>query len=312
MVGIEEVLTRLEGVKQSGDGWIARCPAHDDHHPSLSIHEGDNGRLLFKCFAGCPYEAIRDALRGRPWKRAFGLPGHAGRAQLGAKERSGLARRILREARDPRGTIVQDYLFGRGWTGEMPKPLCARADPAELARAGIGLAIPPSIRFHPRLWHESGIYLPAMVAAIEDLDGRIVGVHRTYLKPDGTGKAEVKPNKMALGRSRGCAVHLTAGAPEQVLCEGIETGLSILQATGLHVWAALGTSNLGQVELPGFVREVIIAADNDEPGIKAASAAAEAYRAHGYQVQILSPRNEDWDFNQVVEAGRNNGRAQSV
>ena len=194
---------------------------------------------------------------------------------------------IWREASEPRGTVVHDYLFGRGWTGEMPTALCVGADPAELAHAGIGLAIPASIRFHPRLRYAAGVYLPAMVAAIEDLDGCIVGVHRTWLKPDGTGKAEVEQNKKALGRARGCAVHLTAGAPELVLCEGIETGLSIIQATGLHVWAAVGTSNLGQVELPGFVREIIIAADHDEPGIKAARAAAEAYRARGLQVSVI-------------------------
>ena len=151
-----------------------------------------------------------------------------------------------------------------------------------------------------------------MVAAIGDPNGEIVGIHRTFLKPDGTGKAEVEPKKMALGRLRRCSVHLTAGAPELVLCEGIETGLSILQATGLHVWAALGTSNLGQVDLPDFVRVVIIAADHDDPGIKAARAAAESYRESGYRVRIVSPLNEGCDFNQVEEAGRNDGRAQRV
>jgi phage/plasmid primase-like uncharacterized protein len=176
----------------------------------------------------------------------------------------------------------------------------------------VGLTIPSVIRFHPCLKHPSGVRLPAMVAAINDLNGEIVGIHRTFLKPDGTGKAAVKPNKMALGRVRGAAVWLTAGAPELVLCEGIETGLAILQATGLHVWAALGTSNLGRVELPTFVRTIIIAADHDEFGIKAARAAAQSYRESGYRVRILSPQKDGWDFNQVEEAGRNDGRAQRV
>ncbi len=139
-----------------------------------------------------------------------------------------------------------------------------------------------------------------MAAAIETRDGEIVGIHRTFLKPDGTGKAEVEPNKMALGRVAGCAVHLSAGAPGLVICEGIETGLAILQATGMHVWTALGTSNLGQVELPGFVREVIIAADHDDAGIKAARDGAELYRANGYQVRIVSPRTEKADWNDMM------------
>ena len=43
-------------------GWQARCPAHDDHEPSLSIAEGDDGRVLLKCHAGCTPEAIVAAL----------------------------------------------------------------------------------------------------------------------------------------------------------------------------------------------------------------------------------------------------------
>ena len=59
---ISDWLDRLEGVRKSGTGYKARCPAHDDKNPSLSIVEGDDGKVLVTCFAGCPFEAIRDAL----------------------------------------------------------------------------------------------------------------------------------------------------------------------------------------------------------------------------------------------------------
>ncbi|MFH0809199.1 MAG: DNA primase, partial [Pseudomonadota bacterium] len=55
------VLSRLEGVRRSGNGWTARCPAHDDRNASLSINEGDGGVLLH-CFAGCEKPAIMAAL----------------------------------------------------------------------------------------------------------------------------------------------------------------------------------------------------------------------------------------------------------
>ena len=42
------------GAKRSGKGWIAKCPAHEDRSPSLSITEGRDGRVLIKCHAGCP------------------------------------------------------------------------------------------------------------------------------------------------------------------------------------------------------------------------------------------------------------------
>jgi putative DNA primase/helicase len=56
-----DLLAELKGVARAGDGWTARCPAHDDRHNSLSIHHRD-GRWLLRCHAGCGWEAIIDAL----------------------------------------------------------------------------------------------------------------------------------------------------------------------------------------------------------------------------------------------------------
>lgn len=56
------VLERLKGVKESGNGWTALCPAHEDRRPSLSVAEGQDGRCLLHCFAGCSFEAIIHAL----------------------------------------------------------------------------------------------------------------------------------------------------------------------------------------------------------------------------------------------------------
>ncbi len=304
---IEHVLARLPGVKPQAGGWIARCPAHGDRNPSLSIREGDTGKVLLKCFAGCDYGRIIAALDGAPVSGASGRPGAKAKPRLDEKQRIELARRIWLKAREPRATIVQDYLFGRGFTGELPWEADARVDERVRRERRAGLAIPVSLRFHPGLKHPCGSYFPAMVAAIEDLGGAIVGIHRTFLKADGTGKAEVGPNKMGLGRERGCAVHLTAGARELVICEGIETGLSILQATGRHVWVALGTANLGSVEIPAFVREIIIAGDHDNAGMKAARAAADSYRARGYQVRIVSPDQNGFDYNDLLRRAGDGG-----
>jgi hypothetical protein len=53
------LLPHLQGVRSTGHGkWIARCPAHDDKRPSLSIKEGDTGALLVYCWAGCSVQAI--------------------------------------------------------------------------------------------------------------------------------------------------------------------------------------------------------------------------------------------------------------
>lgn len=59
---LDRVLSRLEGVKRHGARWAARCPAHDDRHPSLSVALGDDGAVLLHCFCGCSVDAITGAL----------------------------------------------------------------------------------------------------------------------------------------------------------------------------------------------------------------------------------------------------------
>lgn len=54
MSPVDPLLARLEGVRRSGKGWSARCPAHQDRTASLSIADGDDSRVLVHCFAGCP------------------------------------------------------------------------------------------------------------------------------------------------------------------------------------------------------------------------------------------------------------------
>lgn len=57
---LEVLLSRLDGVRASGRGWVAKCPAHIDRSASLSLAEGRDGRALVKCFAGCE---VLDVLR---------------------------------------------------------------------------------------------------------------------------------------------------------------------------------------------------------------------------------------------------------
>ena len=62
---MEAFLDRLDGVRpRGGDKWSAKCPAHVDKSPSLSVREGDRG-ILVHCFSGCPIEDICTALNLR-------------------------------------------------------------------------------------------------------------------------------------------------------------------------------------------------------------------------------------------------------
>jgi hypothetical protein len=61
-------LARALKAKRNGSGWVARCPAHDDQRASLSIGQGEDGRLLLHCHAGCEFDAILKASGVEPTK----------------------------------------------------------------------------------------------------------------------------------------------------------------------------------------------------------------------------------------------------
>ena len=102
---------------------------------------------------------------------------------------------------------------------------------------------PPVLKFHPGLRHvPSGRTLPAMVAGVQTLDGRITAVHRTYLCADGRAKADVTPCKMTLGPLGSSAVQLGPVAPAMGVAEGIETALSVAQLFRIPCWARVQSS----------------------------------------------------------------------
>src|SRR5215472_2887902 len=59
------VIGKALGGRRVGDGWMACCPAHEDHTPSLSIRDGDGGKVLVRCHAGCNQQAVITAVRAR-------------------------------------------------------------------------------------------------------------------------------------------------------------------------------------------------------------------------------------------------------
>jgi hypothetical protein len=188
------------------------------------------------------------------------------------------ALRIWDETSDFRGTLAEVYLASRHIVG----------------------ALPTSLRFHPGLKHPAGLRWPAMVALVTDgVSGKPVAIHRTFLARDGKGKAPVEPHKMLLGPTRGGAVRLSEAGETLAIGEGIETCLSALLATGLPTWAALSTSGLKTLFLPSDVRDVIVLADGDAAGERAAQEAARRWKGEGRRVRIARPPR-GLDFNDVA------------
>lgn len=276
-------LARALKARRCGRGWIARCPAHDDRRPSLSITEARSGRPMLKCFAGCESRDVLAAVR------ALHSTAH------------GAGHEALPESRSKRDFLaVAERLWGEG------RPLAGSAAARYLEGRGIRGLSPEGLRFHPRLRHPSGTFWPTLMARVtHGITDSPMGLHRTFLTASGSGKAPLLPDKMMLGPCAGGAVKLAAPGRLLMIGEGIETVLSAMVATGQPGWSALSTSGLASLGLSANVHEVIILADGDAAGALAARRAAQRWTAEGRQVRIAAAP-PDTDFNDILR-GKING-----
>jgi hypothetical protein len=142
-------------------------------------------------------------------------------------------------------------------------------------------------------------------------DDAALGVHRTFLAHDGCDKAPVNPTKMMLGPCRGGAVRLADAGDRLMVGEGIETALAAMQATGEPAWAALSTSGLRALDLPAFVREVIVLADGDDAGEAAARSAAIRWAGERRRVRIARPPMGS-DFNDLLIGDDNDNNEEAA
>jgi len=158
-----------------------------------------------------------------------------------------------------------------------------------------------ALRFHPKCWHRDegqtrNTPRPAMIAAVTDGAGAVQGVHRTWLSPDGQGKAAVNPQRRAMGHLLGNAVKLTRHEDILVVGEGIETMLSLSEAApGLPVWAALSSGHLGAVLLPEGLQRLYIAIDRDPAGQRAGERLSARATEVGVSVRVLEPQLGDFN-----------------
>jgi putative DNA primase/helicase len=278
-----EIATALEG-RREGRQWRCRCPIHGGR--SLLVRDGDAGRILVFCHGGCEARDVlaklhRSGLLGGPSEN-YRLPTMRRNDHFDDTTKTARALAVWREAQPTDGTIVETYLASRG------------------------LALLPwqCLRFHPDCPHPSGRRYPAMVALVEHSERGPVGVHRTYLRPDGSDKAAAETAKASLGPIAGGAVQLVATQPGcwMLIAEGIETALSVGQSCGLPAWAALSAGGIRNLVLPVEARIVVICADNDANGIgqRAANAAAERFLAEGRRVRMALPPTLGLDFNDLL------------
>jgi putative DNA primase/helicase len=127
-------IARALGGRKTGAGWMARCPAHDDRDPSLSVAQGDDGKLLVHCHAGCEQHRVIAALRARGIWSVEGRRGSVNLQPGAASEpandasRTKLALRVWGATSPASGTLVQTYLRYRDITIRPPATLRFHAE----------------------------------------------------------------------------------------------------------------------------------------------------------------------------------------
>ena len=276
------IAEKLAGRKVQGrnGNYLVPCPAHDDDLPSLSLRDGDRG-LKVHCFAGCHpadiYVAIRHIDRN--------LLKPSDTAPEPAKGSSEYERRQGEKA---------------AWLWSRRRPIADSIAETYLRARGITCPLPPTLAFLPA---SKPAQHPAMIAAftlVDEPEPGILGkprdvtsVHLTLLRPDGGGKAEVKPNKIVIGSPGGRPIMI---APPNDLCglaitEGIEDALTAHCATGLGAWAAGSAGFMPRLAnvVPSFA-SVTIFAHPDKAGQDNAHKLAAALRARPVRGPERRPR----------------------
>ncbi len=275
-------LTQILSGEWRGSHGSAPCPVCQPERRrdqrALSIDEED-GRVLTYCHkSGCSFwEVIERA--GLP--KASGASNVRATAKADALHESqqrAKARKLWAAGSPIGGTIGDAYLRGRGINCVLPMSLRWVAD---------------AYHFPSAAWHS------AMVA-----DVSTGGVHRTFFEKSGTRLAEKA--KMMQGPCGGGAVSLSDPQGPLVVCEGIETGLSLLSgllSEPAEVWAALSAAGVRQLNLPPSPRRLVIAADGDFAGVEAAKALGDRAHSNGWEVFLwAAPDGQDW--NDVLQARR--------
>lgn len=288
---LSAMVDRHVPVRRNAGGGVACCPFHDDRNPSFSIFANDTRFHCHGCGASGDVIAFVQRAHGVSFSDALGMlsdgtipvPQQTASDPPDSLDRIQEARELFEQAVSAEGTPAENYLRSRGIT----------------------IRIPPSIRFAWLPYRGLGKG-PCLVAALEDKTGEITGVQRTFLLPDGNGKANIANPKLSLGKVSGSAIRLNPNLSggEAVVCEGLEDGLSLAQLAGASVWVAAGATMMSNIEFPPSVTRIIIASDNDYPGMEAAKKAAHSFFGRGLTVRLFRPLDGFKDFNDELRGIR--------
>jgi DNA primase len=269
------------------------CPFHDDNTPSFWVND-ETGR--YGCF-GCNVSG--DLIEFVMAAEGLDFSGALDRLEAGYTASRSIS--VVPAERRPTDTLRSAKKI---WDGAES----IVGTPAEryLASRALRLENLPDLRMlrFARLSFDGSAALhPALVAAVQTVQGQFAGVQRTYLTEDG-GKLDPHNAKRSLGQIRGNSIQILdelADESHVYVCEGLEDGLSLARMNGAPVFVAAGAGMMPSLQLPARCERVTIGADNDAAGQRAAEEAATVFRRRGIQAFIDTPNWLHKDWNEHVQ-----------
>lgn len=338
-------------LRRAGREWIGLSPFNNERTPSFTIND-EKG--FFHCFSSGQNGDIFDAVqhfKGLSFPEAVRFLGGAQEVTAADRERiekkrqqrqreekadaeriANAVRRQFEEAQPIEGTHAAAYLEQRGLAVDASWTFDLRFSPEQSYRGYRDETVKET---------EPLGNFPAMVAAIRDVSGALIGLHRTYLDPTEPrkltppGDAERNASKKVLGNITGGMIRLSQIGERLAIGEGIETCRAWLQLRGkggVSIASAVSLGNLagsasGSVEhplspgkwipngepdmerpgviLPDVVKAVNLLGDGDsDPHMtrQRLRVAGRRFRSQGRQVFVhMAPAG--MDFNDVLLAG---------
>lgn len=250
--------------------------ATDEHGDLLDI-------IAHACGLSEFHEVADEARRFLNMPRQSSPSGHVHERSVGRRS-SEAARRLFAMTVPIADTLAERYLGHRGV---------------------VDIRGADALRFHPNCYYRDVVNgvtaeFPALIAAVIDLNGNLTGVHRTWLDPDGNGKAQVESPRRAMGMLLGSGVHLGVPTDRAVTVmaagEGLETVLSLRMALPIMpMIAGLSAGHLGALALPRGLRRLYIAGDADAAGRDGTGRLSQRAQAEGIEVLCLRPRLGDFN-----------------
>lgn len=244
---LHDIVSRLGGqVTHGGTRASLPGPGHSQHDRSLSLeldkhHVTGADRVSYFAHCGCGHHhgvvmdylglSEQQAQKQRPTDRMKGKHARAEDVERDSATKRAFCEEVWGQTRPLAGTVAVKYLASRGIVLGTP---------------------PPVLRYHgacPRFYPTEGRGMrraPAMVALVQDRRMNHIGIHVTFLAPDGSAH----DGRVMFGKITGGHVHLVEAGDELAICEGIETAFSYMDLRARPCWPLLSTSQFAN-KIPG-------------------------------------------------------------